>query len=77
MNCEYCSSPDAKIYTDDIYVCDKCQTLLSVPSDARRLLHGHICLKLRGTIPEHELSDLINNLISEWEKWEIQSRKIH
>jgi hypothetical protein len=75
MNCEYCSAPGAELYVEDVYACEKCQKILSVPSDARRLLRGHVCLLMRGQMLDGELKYLLDNASREWEEWEKTSVK--
>lgn len=73
MNCTYCSDPGAELYVEGVYVCEKCKVILSIPSDARRLLRGHVCLTTRGQMPEMDLKRLLDGASQEWEEWEKQA----
>lgn len=71
MTCEYCDQPGIpRTPESGTLVCDGCWKLLKDPKTALPFLRGHLSMKLKGTIPQKNLDDILNKymgIISEWE----------
>lgn len=67
--CEYCSTKNASLYlgppdvAQEVYVCSPCIRLLKNPVTALPLIRGNLTMKLRGTISEAKLDEMLQSFM--------------